>query len=425
MSGPTGVLRTAARAAQDTIARSSPSARTKPAAPPHPSTWVKLDSVKAAKRYLGRTAPPVPKLSPLALPKPPFRKVTNPTVFAHPSLKAYALPVMEEEENAASTDFRKRRRSTRTTPETFERHEALGKEMIDMVVTELLFEKYAKMSPEEIQQIRHLLVGEVNLAHLCRHYDLASHLHADPIARDQLAETPSVLASLFRSYAAGLHFQEGLAYARQWLRQCFRSSLNDEFDALRHRVAEDERLKLRESEKKRPDEPLARLDRFLQQRKVQPQWRISVKGIPPRQVFKAELRFMGARALGGGRTMRAAKSQAAAVALGLQDKPEALADPDTMLWSPRLYNYCRQRNIKPKFDTVVVNNPVWRCQLLVDDRFFEAMGIGKKVARANAAKAALEELAPALMEKYLAEDEGRVQDNDEAEEFAHAVLDSK
>ncbi|GAA5945169.1 hypothetical protein JCM10213_001464, partial [Rhodosporidiobolus nylandii] len=285
-------------------------------APPAPATTPLTYQEKAARRR-EQLGPRPQRLSPLRLPKPPFLRVKDPTVFAHPSLKGHYLPQednVKEEEKLAAGQRGKRKGSL----QTYERHELIGKQMIELVVMELLTEKYSRLSPHELDQIHKNLVSTNSLSRLSRHYDLASHLRADPISITQVAAQHAVQASLFRSYAAGLYLQEGMAYVRQWLRQVFRSVINDEYDQLRQELARQLDRQARQQGGRMGVKAYEHLQVWLHKRKIVPKWRFTVKGVPPNQVFKAELTFMGARALGGGRTVQAAKQQAAAVVLGLQ-----------------------------------------------------------------------------------------------------------
>ncbi|GAA5973651.1 hypothetical protein JCM11641_005062 [Rhodosporidiobolus odoratus] len=370
---------------------SSPSPRV-PSPNPHPRHWINLSHTqKTIHRIEQRAKKETPRLSPLNLPKPPFHKVTDPTIFRHPSLKGHFLPAKQSDAEGESLRINSRARR-RYGWESYERHELLGKQVIEMVITELLAEKYHKLAAEQIQRVRETLLSTANLSHLCQHYKLSTFLRADPVSVAQVAQIPDVQASLFCSYVAGLHFQEGMAYARQWLRQCFRSSINQEYDELRKQIAKEKSLRGTTT-------ALYTLKLWLAQRNIEPQWRMTRKGRPPLETFKAELTFLGARVLGGGRNTSAAKENAAATALGLRQNLTALEDPDEMQWAQVLHAYCREREIKRTFVTNEVDNPVWMCTIEIGGTVWTAQGLGKRLARANCARLVLADIAPEVIEQ--------------------------
>lgn len=85
------VYRQAATAVQRTLSSKSPYLRTAASTPPHPRHWVQL--ARPTKDYTPRfdpAAPPVPRLSTLVLPKPPFQELRDLATFAY--VKAAPLP---------------------------------------------------------------------------------------------------------------------------------------------------------------------------------------------------------------------------------------------------------------------------------------------------------------------------------------------
>jgi dsRNA-specific ribonuclease len=170
-------------------------------------------------------------------------------------------------------------------------------------------------SPSPPQRLQQALLGNTCLSHLSRHYKLPSFLPASTLSTPSLAADPAVQAALFRAYVAGLWEQEGDAYTRQWVRQCFRSFINDDYSRLRKTIAEQEAKKLWPEGAPSPDTPLNRFNALVKARKLEVEWNVWVRGVTPRQAFKAEVSFEGVRFTGGGRTARTAQQDAAAKAL--------------------------------------------------------------------------------------------------------------
>ncbi|GAA5831006.1 hypothetical protein JCM11251_005107 [Rhodosporidiobolus azoricus] len=389
MPRPTGALRQAAQATQAAFLPSR-SLRTPSSTPPHPSHWIQLrQTKKSSERPVQRGVPELPRRNGVFLDKPPFCKVKDPAVFRHPSLKGYFLKEEKEGGGLDEESMRARRKSRSRGLATYERHELIGKEILELIVTELLYEKYNKMSLEEIEDVRDTLLSDLSLAQQAQHYNLISHLRADPVSVAQVSASLPVRASLFRSYTAGIHFQHGMQYCRQWMRQLFRSAINEEYEDLRARLAVERRHKTTKEKKTGPDAAMYNLNEWLKKREVEPTWRVSIKGKIPNQVYKAELSFLGSRFLGGGRTVKAAKNQAAALAMGLRTQTSSIPDLDTRVWGPRLYTWCQQRQVKlkPQFTTEHVQGGLW-----------------------NAAKAALVELAPDMLGKWAEEDANTQED---------------
>jgi hypothetical protein len=84
MPVPSAVYRQAAQAVQRTLISKSPSLRTTPTTPPHPRHWVQLDQpTKHYTPHYEPAAPPVPRLSTLVLPKPPFQELSDRAAFEY------------------------------------------------------------------------------------------------------------------------------------------------------------------------------------------------------------------------------------------------------------------------------------------------------------------------------------------------------
>ncbi|GAA5961013.1 hypothetical protein JCM21900_002274 [Sporobolomyces salmonicolor] len=357
----------------------APFHRLEHASAPHPSKWVTL-------RETRRDQPPVLPLESsqsragrLTHPKPPFLEVKNPAVFTHPSFERSPTWRFEAPESELKGRGRKQLLN-------YERHEHFGKDLLQLVVTELVTEKYPALRPPAISAIVQSLLGKSQLASLSQHYSLPSLLRADPLGKDIFAADPSVHASLFRAYAAGLYFQEGQSFARQWLRQCFRSNLTAEYEAVKGALF-GEQAQLRTSAVKEDEMPIAQFQRWMDKAKIKAAWMYSVRGKPPQQEFKAEVRWNGLRAYGSGPSKVAARQNAAAAALSMRELPSPSPSPsrtsqEVSDWTPRLYEFCRAHNLRPQFFTELDGQePNYKCRVVVGEREFEGRWVGKAGAR--------------------------------------------
>ncbi|BGP53407.1 hypothetical protein JCM8202v2_000966 [Rhodotorula sphaerocarpa] len=252
--------------------------------------------------------------------------------------------------------------------------------------TELLTDTYPRLQPEGFKGAQELLLGDAAMQLLSEHYklhDLVPEMHAP-------ADEPEAAARLFRSYLASLHAQEGERFAHQWIRQCLRSLLNDDYSNLR----EQQKAAARLARGKEILSPLSHLRNFLRHRpELKPVWTIAVRG--EREEYRAEVSALGLQASGTARSIRMAKQNAAEKLMelvwraatpeeldpGLPDYPKILT-----LWAGQ-----SQRS-KPSFDCQVEKAPVVRCTLVVEGKQFVERGLSKRAARFLAAKGAIEEL---------------------------------
>lgn len=118
--------------------------------------------------------------------------------------------------------------------------------------------------------------------------------------------TPGHQAALLRTYLAALHAQEGERFAYQWIRQNFRSVLNNSYDELRAQQMEEARA----AREKEILSPMSHLRNFVRHRPgVEPVWQIAVRG--DREEYRAEVVLFGLRTSGTANTIRMAKQNAA------------------------------------------------------------------------------------------------------------------
>ncbi|GAA5865305.1 hypothetical protein JCM1840_001519 [Sporobolomyces johnsonii] len=365
----------------------APFRRLQSASAPNPSKWITLRESRKEQPLDHPLQPSESRAGRITLPKPPFHEVKNIAVFAHPSFRRTHTWRFEAPESELTGRRRKQLMN-------YERHENFGKDLLQLVVTELATEKYPALRPPAISAIVQTLIGNSELASLSQHYSLPSLLRVDPIAKDVFAADPSVHASLFRAYAAGIYFQEGQRFARQWLRQCFRSILTAEYETIKAALF-GEQAEFKTSPIREDEMPLAQFERWMGTVGIKAAWMYSVKGKPPKQVFKAEVRWSGQRAYGSGPTKLIARQNAAAAAIGMRDLPltptpirtvqeaRAAHEARTALetrtaqevsdWTPKLYAFCREHKLSiPQFFTELDGKePNYKCRVVVEGRNFE------------------------------------------------------
>lgn len=258
---------------------------------------------------------------------------------------------------------------------------------------ELLVDTYPKLTPEALAAVRALLLGDTSLASIAKHYKLGTKVPAATTGETQSRQgdhTPGHQAALLRTYLAALHAQEGERFAYQWIRQNFRSVLNNSYDELRAQQKEEARA----AREKEILSPMSHLRNFVRHRPgVAPEWNIAVRG--DREEYRAEVALFGLRTSGTANTIRMAKQNAAEKlmhlvwrAAGPEDVEPNLPDYPKLLvlWAGQ------SEKQKPQFHCQVEKAPVVRCTLDVQGKQFVERGLSKRSARFLAAKSAIEEL---------------------------------
>lgn len=197
---------------------------------------------------------------------------------------------------------------------------------------ELLVDTYPKLTPEALavspssrceashaahstdavlaQGVRALLLGDASLASIAKHYKLDTKVPPVATGESQVRHgdtaAPGHQAALLRTYLAALHSQEGERFAYQWIRQCFRSVLNNSYDELRAQQKEEARA----AREKEILSPMSHLRNFVRHRPgIAPEWNIAVRG--DREEYRAEVALFGLRTSGTAKTVRMAKQNAA------------------------------------------------------------------------------------------------------------------
>ncbi|GAA5908691.1 double-stranded RNA binding motif domain-containing protein [Sporobolomyces salmoneus] len=406
------------------------SRRTSPIESPTPGQWV--NPYPRESRYTAASKPV--NSPPLNLPKPPFVEVLDPAVFSHPSLTGDPRTFrFEKPENVVKKWDRR--------VESFERMEHFGKSLLRMTLTELVTNHYASLTVPAVESLVNKLLSDSHLLDLSDHYSLSSRLVADPLASECLRFSSSVKISLFYAYAAGIYHQEGISYASQWIRQCFRNGLDEEYRSMKKelfpkdvRPAEPTPLpspsseewkatspprdvsppteqpqgkgKGKETEKQPRNQnpivpdvmPLVQLDAYYKRNRLRaPQWSYAVKGTAPDQEFRAELKIGDATVQASGKTKNWARQTAAATFLGIKDiHPQVFIKSGLSLYrgsyTPRLFELTDQLGLpRPEFQTVInPKDPHYKCTLKVADKVFVTEGLGKVAVRREASRQALE-----------------------------------
>ncbi|GAA5827709.1 hypothetical protein JCM5353_002271, partial [Sporobolomyces roseus] len=390
----------------------SPSRRTTPSTQPHPSQWLQQRS-------------PTPSIEPksdLLLPKPPFIEIMDPAVFSHPSLAGDLQVYRFQQPIDVKPSPLKRKWDRRT--ESFEKLELFGKSLLRLTLTELVTNHHASLSVPAVETLVDRLLSRSHILLLSSHYSLSTRLLSDALSNKYLKLSPSVHASLFYSYVAGIYHQEGVTYSHQWIRQCFKGILNEEYENLKMELFPEkfkeesnnmgkEKLGLRNQNPVIPGElPLDQLDTYLKQlgegqEEQKVEWNYAVKGIAPNQSFMARLKIGERIVEGGGKTKHWAKQSAAAAFLGIKDVDpllisRSLSTSQEPSYTSHLYDLTRSLSLpKPIFRTTLLSHPYYSCTLEIGTKFFSAKGLGKVQVRKEASRLALEYFQP---EKWGLED---------------------
>ncbi|GAA5984354.1 hypothetical protein JCM5350_001028 [Sporobolomyces pararoseus] len=411
---------------------SVPSRRTTPTETPNPSTWV--NPYPRESRYTAAAAPS--DAPPLNLPKPPFVEVLDPSVFSHPSLAGDLKVFRFERPEGVQKKWDRR-------VESFEKLEHFGKSLLRMTLTELVTNHYASLTVPAVESLVTKLLSDDHILNLSDFYGLSSRLLADPLADKYLRLSSSVKISLFYAYAAGIYHQEGVSYASQWIRQCFRNGLDEEYKSMKKeifakQVAEaeaansppspaesvtphqpsttiarpvraDEQGQAKEKEKPRNQNPvipevmpLVQLDAWVKRHKLpSPEWSYAVKGVAPDEVFRADLKIGEKTVQGSGKTKNWARQSAAAAYLGIKDLDPrllecALLPLDATNYTGRLHEFAREIELpRPQYSTVVnPKSPHYKCTLQIGSKSFIAEALGKPAVRREASKLALDYFNP-------------------------------
>ncbi|GAA6010854.1 hypothetical protein JCM11491_004567 [Sporobolomyces phaffii] len=411
----------------------TPSRRAPPVETPSAGQWV--NPYPRESRSSGSIANHV--RSPIAHVMPPRVEISDPAVFSHPSLIGDPRTFRFEKPLSVLKKWDSR-------SESFEKLEHFGKSLLKMTLTELVSNHYASLTVHAVENLTNRLLSRANLLDRSAHYSLSDRLMSDPLANKYLRIAPSVRTSLFYAYAAGIYQQEGSIYATQWIRQCFRSTLEEEYGKMKEElfpsavaasspaiagqpkaasvesievpsnvdVVKEERpqsgkesSKLRNANPVLPEVmPLVLLDAHAKQHKTgPPDWKYLVRGVAPEQMFKAVLTVGDKTVEGSGKTKNWARQSAAAAFLGIRDLDTRLFESsllplDEASYTPRLYEFLKEFDLPlPQFTTRVnPKSPNYKCTLDVGGKVFVVAGekIGKVGVRREASRMALDYFNP-------------------------------
>lgn len=101
-----------------------------------------------------------------------------------------------------------------------ERLEFLGDALLDLVVSDMLYERFPERDEGDLTRLRARLVSEAPLARYARHLDLGAHLLlSDNAAADGGRDNPSILADAFEALAGAVYRDLGYEAAVQFVRE--------------------------------------------------------------------------------------------------------------------------------------------------------------------------------------------------------------
>jgi len=183
-----------------------------------------------------------------------------------------------------------------------ERFEFLGDSVLDLVVSELLMERFPDVDEGALSKWRASLVNEATLGEIARELDLGAHLHLGRSEHQRRAEMRArLLASAYEALLAAIYLDAGLAAVTAVVRRHFEARLNT--------------LKVDEGFKA---DFKTRLQEWAQSKhKVTPEYRLlGTDGPEHEKQFQYEV-LVGAQVLGTGRgqSRKGAEQSAALAAL--------------------------------------------------------------------------------------------------------------
>lgn len=100
-----------------------------------------------------------------------------------------------------------------------ERLEFLGDAFLDLVISDVLYQRFPEKSEGELTRLRARLVSEGPLARFARRLDLGAHLQLSKnAARGNARENPSILADAFEAILGAVYLDLGQQAARAFVR---------------------------------------------------------------------------------------------------------------------------------------------------------------------------------------------------------------
>jgi ribonuclease-3 len=101
-----------------------------------------------------------------------------------------------------------------------ERLEFLGDALLDLIVSERLYERFPEKNEGELTRIRAQLVSGAALAQYARRIDLGAHvLMSDNAVQSEGRNNPNILADAFEALAAALYLDHDYAAAAQFVHE--------------------------------------------------------------------------------------------------------------------------------------------------------------------------------------------------------------
>jgi len=186
-----------------------------------------------------------------------------------------------------------------------ERLEFLGDAVLNLVVGDLLMERYPDLKEGELSRMRASLVCESQLAQIARRLDLGAYVRLGRgEARTRGREKDSILADTLEALLAAVYRDGGLENARRMIREMFAPLLEQLPSA-----AAQQDFK-------------SRLQEMVQERhRAMPEYRVIAESGPDHdKTFTVSLKVLGIRVQGSGKNKKAAEQEAARNALKTLEK---------------------------------------------------------------------------------------------------------
>lgn len=186
-----------------------------------------------------------------------------------------------------------------------ERHEFLGDAVLQLVVTDFLFEHFPTMREGEMAKVRAACVNRAELAEVARHLDLGGHILMGVGEEASGGRTKdSILADAMEAVLCAVYLDAGLETSRKVI-------LSHWSDRIRAKAEAPGRRDFK-----------TRLQERLAADGLRPEYDVSDEGPDHAKVFSATV-SVGGRILGAGRgrSKKEAQQEAARAALGEDPQP--------------------------------------------------------------------------------------------------------
>lgn len=128
------------------------------------------------------------------------------------------------------TSYAHERKNSHPQSEDNERLEYLGDAVLELAVSEYLFQRYARMSEGELTRTRARVVCEPSLASFARELQLGSYVQLGKGEEMTGGRTrPSLLADVFEAFVGALFLDQGLETVKRFLHKVVFPKVSDEW----------------------------------------------------------------------------------------------------------------------------------------------------------------------------------------------------